>query len=498
MAAMLPVIAVIYRVTAFADGSFFVLSILTADPWNFGWVSYPSRITAFVLTILPPFAVGRLTGDPTLAVGTYSAIMGALPLAGLLATRFLSTPGAPWPALCAASTIVLAFNVAFFPTEMWLAHAMIWPLLALAARPGAPLAAISVLSLATAFVHEAAIPLVGLALVHGALAARRPALVAVLAAVVAAAIVVKGLAPIANDEIARTVGQNALDFLSPGNVFTNVVVSVLMAIGLWLALRVALRPASARGEIVIVAAVCLVAAVQSVVWPGPPHVLRRYIARSLIFVGLAATLGAAIALQVLPGLASRIAAWRERHIQPLLAAAAVIVLVSAFGHAAETARFLGHWQKLEQVLAGALPLAEAMPRGMVALTPHGGQVVGTAPWALPTGGTIDAPNLAPDGAGPFGGGRPYSPGPGWAVAWHWALPLHSVAPAQAGGADFIVAVPAATFSPISCATMRALDRARTLVPPERLELLTGHICDLENMRLAAPPLAGTAEGSGRR
>lgn len=487
MAAVLPVIAVLHRVTAFADGSFFVLSILTTDPWSFGWVSYPSRITAFVLTILPPFAIGRLTGDPGLAIATYSAIMGALPLAGLLATRFLSTPGAPWPALCAASTIVLAFNVAFFPTEMWLAHAMIWPLVALATRPGAPLAAISVLSLATAFVHEAAVPLVGLALVHGALASRRPALLAVLAVVIAAAILVKTLAPVVNDEIARTVGENALDFLSPGNFFTNVVVSVLMALGLWAVMRMALRPTSAWGEIMIVMTVCLAAAIQLLIWPGPPHVLRRYIARSLIFVGLATILGAAVALQVLPGLANRIATWRERHIQPLLAAAAVIILVSAIGHAAETARFLGHWQRLEQVLAGDLPTAEAMPRGMVAITRDDGVVAGTAPWALPTGGTIDAPNRAPDGAGPFGGGRPSPPGPGWAVAWHWALPLHSVAPAQAGGADFIVAVPAARFSPVTCRTLRRLDPARILVPPVRLALLTRYVCALEATRLTPPP-----------
>jgi hypothetical protein len=487
MAAVLPVIAVLYRVTAFADGSFFALSILTADPWSFGWVSYPSRITAFGLTILPPFTVGRITNDPALAVATYSAIMGALPLAGLLATQRLSAPGAPWPTLCAASTIVLAFNVAFFPTEMWLAHALVWPLVALAARPGAPLAAVAILALATAFVHEAAIPLVGLALVHGALTARRPALLAILAAVLAVALLVKALAPIANDEIARTVGQNALDFLSPGNFFTNGVVSVLGALGLWAAVRVVYRPASARGEIMIVMGVCLAAAIQLLVWPGPPHVLRRYIARSLIFVGLAATLGAAIALQVLPGLATRIAAWRDRHIQPLLAAAAVIILVSALGHLTETARFLGHWQRLEQALSGAVPAAEAMPRGMVAFTADGREVMGTAAWALPTGGTLEVPNPAPDGAGPFGQARPYQPGPGWAVAWHWALPLHSVAPAQAGGADFIVAVPAADFSPVTCNTLRALDPATTLVPPVRLALLTRYICAREARRLTPPP-----------
>lgn len=497
MSAALPVVAVLFRVTPFADGSFFVLSLLSPDPWDFGWESYPSRLTAFALTILPPFWIGRLTGNGSLAVGAYSAIMGLLPLAGLLATRRVAAPGSHWLTICAISTIVLAFSVTFFPTEMWLAHTLIWPLVALAAKTEARAGAILALSLVTAFVHEAAIPLVVLALLHGFLITRRVGLLLVLAAVAGVSIAVKLFAPIANGEIARTVGDNALNFLNPDNFVNNFTIVATLAVLLLLALRLILRPDSRRAEIMILAVVCAAAAAQIAFWPGPPHVMRRYVGRTIIFAGLSATLAAAILLQMSPAIAAMAERGRARYGDVLLGVLTVVVVVSAVGHVAETARFLRHWHTLERLIAGPMPMPADMPTGIVALASDGTKVEGTAAAALPTGELVDSPFTVANGAGPLARPPAFPFAAGWAVAWNWALPFHSAATSRSTGAEFLLIVVGSNFSPVGCATMRSLDMARTLASPARLRLLRDHLCALEAKRSTPPPRSSISAGPDR-
>lgn len=456
LSAALIVIYPLFQVVSFADGSFFVLSILSPDPWTLAWASYPNRLSAFVLTIVPPFLAGRLTGSASFAVAIYGVIMASLPLAGLLATRLLEDRGSSLSFWCAVSTIVLALSVAFFPTEMWLAHALTWPLLAYATRgTNVRTVPLALFALVTAFVHEAAAPLVALVLLNGYLVNREPRFLAVLTATVLPALVVKVAVRIPNAEIERTVHENALNFLSPDNLLNNISLTVAAALVLLQAIVLLRPPRTRAATLAVLAAVVAVAAAIMVVWPGEPHVLRRYIARTIVFCGLAAVLGLMLLSRLAEGLRPELARRAEtlfhRHRGALALNLAVVVGVSAFGHAFEAARFLYHWQALEAVVAGPAPAATALPKGVSLVFSDGSRTEGTA----------------------------IAPLRGWPVAWNWSLPYQSAVNPGETGRDFIVVMPAASFTPITCATIGAMDAERGLAPRARVELLKRHICRIE-------------------
>jgi hypothetical protein len=456
LSAALVVVYPLFRVVGFADGSFFVLSILSPDPWTLAWASYPNRLSAFLLTIVPPFLAGRLTGSAAFAVGLYSVIMAALPLAGLLATRRLEEKGSNLSFCCAVSTIVLALSVAFFPTEMWLAHAMIWPLLAYATRRRdvrtLPLA---LFALVTAFVHEAAAPLVALVLLNGYLVSREQRFLAVLVATVLPALIVKVAVRIPNAEIQRTVQENALNFLSPDNLINNISVTVVIALVLLQVLLLFRAPKTRAAVLVMLASIVAIAALVMVVWPGEPHVLRRYIARTIVFCGLAAFLGLLLLFRLAEAFrpqAARLAEARiARHRTALALNLAVVVAVSAVGHVFEGARFLYHWQVLEAAIAGPAPAATSLPKGVSLVFSDGSRTDGTA---------VAQPR-------------------GWPVAWDWSLPYQSAVNPGPAGSDFIVVAPAASFTPITCATIGAMDAEHSLAPRARVELLKRNICRIE-------------------
>ncbi|AVO45567.1 hypothetical protein [Phreatobacter cathodiphilus] len=455
LSAALIVVYPLFGTVGFADGSFFVLSILSPDPWTLAWASYPNRLTAFALTIVPPWLIARATGHAGAATGLYALIMAAVPLAGLVATRLLEDKGSRLSFACAVSTIVLAFSVTFFPTEMWLAHAMIWPLLAYATRRGnVRTPVLFAFALVTNFVHEAAVPLVALVLLNGYLVHRETRFLAVLAAVSLPPLVVKATIAIPNAEIQRTVHENALNFLSPDNLLNNISLTVVIALVLLQGLILVVAPRTRRSGIAVVAAVSMAAAVVLWLWPGDVHVLRRYIARTIVFVGLAGALGTMLvwrlAEDIQPALVRRAEAWISRNRYVVSLNVAVIVCVSALGHVAEAGRFLTHWRALEQALAGPPPAASTLPRGVSLLMADGSRVDGQAE----------------------AGGR------GWPVAWTWSLAYQSAinrGPAR----DFIMVMPADTFTPITCATLGAMDTARSLVPAIRVDLLKRYICSIE-------------------
>jgi hypothetical protein len=456
LSAALVVVYPLFGVVSFADGSFFVLAILSPDPWTLAWASYPNRLSAFVLTIVPPFLAARLTGNAAFAVGLYGVIMAALPLAGLLAMRWLEDKDSKLSFCCAVSTIVLALSVTFFPTEMWLAHAMIWPLLAYATRQkGVRTSVLFVFALVTAFVHEAAAPLVALVLFYGYLVRREKRFLAVLAATFVPALIVKVTVRIPNAEIQRTVHENALNFLSPDNLLNNISLTVVIALVLLQVVVLLRAPKTRAAALVTLLSVAAVAAAVLVLWPGEPHVLRRYIARTIVFCGLAGFLGAFLlihlASELKPKLFAQAEAWTQRH-RPLLALnLAVIVAVSAIGHVFEGARFLYHWQALETVLAGPPPAAAALPKGVSLVFADGSRTDGTA---------ADQPR-------------------GWPVAWDWSLPYQSAVNLSPAGRDFIVVMPAASFTPITCTTIGAMDAEHGLAPRVRVELLKRNICRVE-------------------
>lgn len=455
MAAVLPVLTVAFGTVAFADGSLFVLSILGPDPWTLVWASYPNRMSAFLLTILPPFVVGRVTGSAAAATAVYGLILGSLPLASLLLTLRFAGPRSALTFGCAASTILAAFCVAFFPTELWLTHAAFWPLAALALRPAGctPLALLGP-AIFTAFTHEAALPPLGLLLAAAAVRRASIGSIAVTAIALGLPVLVKLTAPIPNADIARTVGENAWIFLTADFLRTTMVdrgtIAGLAAAGVGLLLG-RRHPTLA---VAAAASIAVAAILSMLIMPGELHVLRRYLSRTLVFAALvlaaAALLAGELAARLSPGLLVTARTRLSDHTAPLLLAMAVTIVVTAAGHVVETTRFLGAWSVLRATLAtGAINPAD-LPRGYV---------------------LVDRDER-------YRRGENQHPDTLWAVAWNWGLPFQWTVTRDQGSGAAMPFMPSEPFAPVRCAHMLQME-PRFLIAPERIAILRARVCAIE-------------------
>lgn len=435
-----------------------MLSILSPDPWHLVWQNYPNRVSAFAITILPPFLIGRLTGSADAATAAYSLVMGALPLASLLLTARIAGRDSPILGACAVSTLLTALCVTFFPTEMWLVHAGFWPFAAFMLTPAASAAALLLPALVLVFAHEAAMPPVACLIAAAALHRRDLRLVPVLAAVVLLPIVVKLGVPVPENEIARTVHANALLFFSP-NYLSNTMFDRAAIAGLAGGIVVLALGASHR-RIAMASAIGIAAAfiLTMILWPGELHMLRRYLARTLVFAGLMASaagiLGAVALARFAPHLHLSLARLAGRHARPAMAGVAVAICVAAGGHAIETVRFLVNWSELRDQLAQDRLAPAEIPRDYITEGPNG---------------------LIRNGQGS-------SRMPAWAVAWTWGVPFQwavASAPVSRGAIPF---APEAPFTPIPCASMTGLLAGGSLLVPERLAMLRRYVCEIEALR----------------
>src|SRR5262245_9287637 len=127
------VLALVYELQLYADGSMFSYAVAVQDVWAFHWHNIANRITVFVLTLWPAEAYVGLTGRPYGGIVVYGLLFNVAPLIGLGLTFIAdrSRTRVIFVFAC-ASTALLCPLVFGFPTEMWMAHALFWPTLALA------------------------------------------------------------------------------------------------------------------------------------------------------------------------------------------------------------------------------------------------------------------------------------------------------------------------------------------------------------------------------
>src|SRR5262245_59217736 len=127
------IVALIYQLQLYADGAMFSYAVAVQDVWAFHWHNIANRITVFFLALWPAEAFVGLTGRPNGGIVVYGFLFNVAPLFGLgwtfIADR--SRNHAIFVFAC-ASTALLCPLVFGFPTEMWMAHALFWPTLALA------------------------------------------------------------------------------------------------------------------------------------------------------------------------------------------------------------------------------------------------------------------------------------------------------------------------------------------------------------------------------
>lgn len=156
-------IALYSQLELYGDGAMFSYAIAVRDVWAFHWHNISGRTSVFLLTLWPAEAVVGMTGSPWAGIIVYGLLFNGAPLAGLVATYAADrSPGRLIFVYACASTALLCPLVFGFPTEMWLAHALFWPTLALShyARPttvgGTSVFAAWIL---LAFTHEGALVL---------------------------------------------------------------------------------------------------------------------------------------------------------------------------------------------------------------------------------------------------------------------------------------------------------------------------------------------------
>lgn len=127
------VIGVLFKLQIYADGSMFAYSVAAEDSWAFHWHNIPGRLIVYLIAHVPAEAYVTLTHDGAGGIAIYGALFFAAPLAGLFLTWLADrSPGRVFLTAAGASTALVCPLVFGFPTEMWFAHALFWPTLALA------------------------------------------------------------------------------------------------------------------------------------------------------------------------------------------------------------------------------------------------------------------------------------------------------------------------------------------------------------------------------
>src|SRR3974377_1899750 len=151
------------RLQLFGDGSIFSYAVAAQDAWAFHCPNSSGRLFTYFLAYPLAEAVVAMSQNAEAGIAGYGILFFSAQLFGLALTfavdRTFTRTIFVYSCL---STVCLCPFVYGFPTEMWMAHAVFWPTLALSL--GSPIswsgaAAVFAALLALVFTHEGAIVL---------------------------------------------------------------------------------------------------------------------------------------------------------------------------------------------------------------------------------------------------------------------------------------------------------------------------------------------------
>jgi hypothetical protein len=121
-----------YQLELYGDGAMFSYAVAVQDVWAFHWHNVSGRASVYFLTLLPAETMVGLTGRPWAGVITYGLLFYIAPLIGLILTYLADRSARRSIFLFACCSTALLCPLVFgFPTEMWLAHSIFWPALAI-------------------------------------------------------------------------------------------------------------------------------------------------------------------------------------------------------------------------------------------------------------------------------------------------------------------------------------------------------------------------------
>jgi len=357
-------LALWYRLELYADGAMFSYAVAVQDVWAFHWHNISGRLSVFLLSLLPAEIYVWLSGNPGAGIIVYGVLFYAAPLAGLIGTFAAdrSRDRIIFVYAC-CSTALLCPLVFGFPTEMWIAHAVFWPTLAVchyAKQTVVGTALVFVMMLILAFTHEGALVLafaiVATLVPRGWRDASFLRAAAALAVVLVLSIAVKIVLP-PDEYYAGVLLRAARHFFDLAIFQASIVLLLLATLAGYVVIFLMLsRPARRRAHLY---AAVIVIAVLAVYWLWLDHTIhassRYYLRTALVIVtpvlGALATLGAdhegGRRALPLPGLQWAMTALRNRAAQPLAAAFMLLTLV----HVVETGKFVAAWADYRTVVA---------------------------------------------------------------------------------------------------------------------------------------------------
>ena len=351
------IVALVYELQLYADGAMFSYAVAVQDVWAFHWHNIADRASVFFLSLWPAEILVGLTGSPTAGIITYGFLFYVAPLAGLAGTLAADcSRGRIFFAYACASTALLCPLIFGFPTEMWMAHALFWPSLALAhyARPGVLGAVIlSVTMTALALTHAGgvvfAIVIVATLALHGF---RHPLFLrgaaALFVAVVLWAIVRLVYPP--DDYFADVLVRAGLHFFDPAIFQVNLVVLLIVVLAGYSLLFLALSRIMAV-ETALLAALALSAIALLIYWLQFDqwiHASNRYYLRTALVV-ITAAFGALSAVYAMRADGEPVACPRLLQIAKFLANVTVIractgaIILCTAIHVVQTAKFVTGW-----------------------------------------------------------------------------------------------------------------------------------------------------------
>ena len=382
-AALFVLVGVGFRLQLYGDGSIFSYSVAVRSGWAYHFHNIADRMFVYAFSHLPAETYVALTGDGRGGIFLYGLLFFAAPLVGLLLT--FATDRSPRRTIFVAacvSTACLSPLVFGFPTEMWVAHAVFWPTLALGhyARRGA-IGTVALLAamLAMALSHEGGLVFAGVVvLTVGARGLSNAAFLraaGVFVMVLAVWIAVKLTLP-PGDYYASIIPAAEAMFFDPrmllASEFFMLLVAALTAYGV--ALVVFRGIASVQAPVLACGLVALALTAYWLWFDHALHTQNRYYVRTVIFF-VAPVLGGLAVLRAvctedqlhLPAL------WMQRLAAALAAgvaalgqgsaarAAAGAILVLTLAHAVETTKFVAGWTRYEAAVRDLAMGAAADP-----------------------------------------------------------------------------------------------------------------------------------------
>jgi hypothetical protein len=348
---------VLSELQMFGDGSIFSYAVAAESAWSFHWHNISGRLFTYVFAYIPAEAYVMLTKSAKGGIVVYGLLFFSAPLLGLLATlKADHTANRTIFTYACVSTACLCPLVFGFPTEMWMAHAVFWP--ALAVCLGAPnnlrgATAVFVGLLALVFTHEGAIILASAILFALFLRGWRNiifirAVGAFLVVMMIWFIVKMTVRP--DDYIAGVLAAAAYKFIDIENLGQPAFLSLLAALTGYAILLVLLRRMSVPRAPAYAALAC--AAAVAVYWAGFDRSIlaeARYNLRTVLLIATPA-FGVLAAVQTMDDESRRKSAFPflaqladtiGMHANPRMISGAILLTMLVY--AVETTKFAGAW-----------------------------------------------------------------------------------------------------------------------------------------------------------